>query len=101
MKCNYNFFIINKCTCGRKERDIKDLACILEYHKKNKLSMGNNSSLYSDVVCLRTGCLGRWRTDRKYIDKIPLITLNEWQKLKKENRDFYTLIPNPAIKKKR
>lgn len=68
----------NKCTCGRKHGDIADLAVTV---RKCNYSAFNGyrrtPSDYSEIVCLRPGCLGVRRTKAKYVDQLPDVSLSQ------------------------
>jgi hypothetical protein len=62
--------VIRECTCGRKNRDLADLAVIREQFCKTP---GGKASTYSLVVCMRNGCKGMYRSADKYVEKLPKI----------------------------
>ena len=78
--------VIIDCACGRNRRnDRGDLAVIMEedhtaYHGPYVRSKVKVKT--SVVVCMREGCLGRWRTNREYIDKLPRVFWKEYSMLK-------------------
>jgi hypothetical protein len=61
-------YVIMPCTCGRGNRDLKDLAVVREQFGK---SPSGKDSTYSLVVCLRGDCIGQYRTGDLYVSKLP------------------------------
>lgn len=61
----------NKCTCGRKKGDHKDLE-VLQYKCNYSAFNGYRytPSKYSFLKCTRKGCVGCFRTKAKYVDEI-------------------------------
>ena len=60
--------VIAECTCGRKNRDLEDLAVIREQYHKSPIG---KPSTYSLIVCLRGDCEGIYRSADKYVEKLP------------------------------
>lgn len=61
-----------KCTCGRKRGDHKDL--VVTQRNCNYSAFNGyhyTPSDYSQVVCLRPGCNGSWRSKADYVDGLP------------------------------
>lgn len=91
MKDTFKVKMKTPCSCGRKPRDMSDLASILEFHHKHYSPMGSRYQGVNEqceVVCLRKGCMGRWRSKQKYTHKLPLIMLDEYNRVKKDNVDI-------------
>ena len=55
-----------KCSCGRNQRDIKDLA-VLKHHSTDFTSISNSSW----IKCLRPNCKGQWQSSSKYVETLP------------------------------
>ena len=76
--------VIIPCTCGRKNRDLDECAILREEDGKvfYGWKSGPKESEASTVVCLRQGCLGKWRSRAKALEKLPRLWFSDYQKLK-------------------
>jgi hypothetical protein len=63
------------CTCGRKRGDIEDLV-VVAYHCNYSAFNGCRwtRSDYSQVLCMRVGCLGNWRTKAPYVEQLTVMS---------------------------
>jgi hypothetical protein len=80
--------VICECTCGRKNRDLADLAVIREqFHR----TPGGKASTYSLVVCMRNGCGGKYRSADIYVGKLDKIWWGDYiqNKIGEEPTDDY------------
>lgn len=60
------------CTCGRKRGDRSDLV-VIERNCNHSAFNGYHytPSDYSEIMCMRPGCVGMWRTKAEYADTLP------------------------------
>jgi len=77
--------IVQPCTCGRKPRDLTELAVIREQF--GKAANGKPCS-YSLVVCLRDNCLGQFRSGDKYVATLPKVWWKDYWSQKKVQQDL-------------
>jgi hypothetical protein len=76
------------CTCGRESRDFTDLAVITEddgalFRGKGVKKKGHKSK----VVCMRKGCRGAWKSQRKYVKGLTRILNIQYLRIKKSEKE--------------
>jgi hypothetical protein len=80
-------YVIEKCTCGRENFNLTNLAVIIEeYHRGSRNGVMMNSQ-YSTIVCLNKKCFGRFKSREKYVEKLPKITWDEYNKRNRKEKE--------------
>jgi hypothetical protein len=79
--------VIEECTCNRKSFDLSDFVVIIEEYHRGSFHGVMRESQYSTVVCLKKGCFGRFKSRYKYVEKLPKITWDEYNKRNKKEKE--------------
>lgn len=66
------------CDCNRRRGDHSGLVVVMRNHNCSAFNGYHwTPSAYSEVMCIRRGCRGMWRSKDKYVDHLPDMELME------------------------